>query len=269
MNENLSVFITHEDDFSGLSIEYNTIKKTFLDGTERVEYRSYSNFKGIPKNNKKNGSSSIEQLERYNYINVVRRRKSINELAYQNGCSDLWQYFVTLTFDDELVNSYSHDSVVKCLTKWLNNQKHQNPGMKYILVPELHKSGRIHFHGLFSHVPKWKLSKAINAKTGRSIVKNGSIIYNLDNYQFGYTTVSEIKSMEKVCFYITKYITKDLLNLKNKKNVWHSKNLIKPNVSYHYITDDDINKYLDERDISYLKEIEKDGYYAKFITSHN
>lgn len=269
MNESLNTFITHNNDFSGVSVEYNTVKKTFLDGTSRVEYRSYSNFKGIPRNNIKNGSSTSDELARYNLINVVRRRKAINELAYQNGCVDLWQYFVTLTFDDDLVDAYSHDKVVKYLTKWLDNQRHQNPDIKYILVPELHKSGRIHFHGLFSHVPKWNLTKAINPKTGKAIVKNGSIVYNLSNYRLGYTTVSEIKSMEKVCFYITKYITKDLLNLKNKKNVWHSKNLIKPNVSYHYVTEEDITSYLNEKEIKYLKEVEKPGYKAKFITSYN
>ena len=39
-----------------------------------------------------------EELERYNTINLIRRRQNISDLAYANGCVKSWQYFVTLTF---------------------------------------------------------------------------------------------------------------------------------------------------------------------------
>lgn len=59
--------------------------------------------------------------------------------------------------------------------------------MRYLIVPELHKSGRIHFHGVFSDVPNWRLSPAKNSKTGECIYKNGSQVFNLDNYKLGFT----------------------------------------------------------------------------------
>ena len=89
--------------------------------------------------------------------------------------------------------------------------------MSYILVPEFHKSGRLHFHGLVGNVPKWKLSRAVNAKTGEAMFIDHTAIYNLDDYKLGFTTISKIKSREKVCNYISKYATKDLIDLKSKK----------------------------------------------------
>lgn len=76
--------------------------------------------------------------------------------------------------------------------------------MSYILVPEFHKSGRLHFHGLVGNVPKWKMSKAINPHNNKLIKINNTQIYNLDNYKLGYTTISKIKSKEKVTNYISK-----------------------------------------------------------------
>ncbi len=78
---------------------------------------------------------------------------------------------------------YSHEEAIDLLTKWINNQKHQNRNMSYILVPEFHKkSGHLHFHGLIGNVPKWKFSKAVNPHTGKLIKLNNTQIYNLDNY---------------------------------------------------------------------------------------
>ena len=55
--------------------------------------------------------------------------------------------------------------------------------MRYLIIPELHKSGRIHFHGVFSDVKNQSLSPAINPYTGESILENNKQVYNLDNYK--------------------------------------------------------------------------------------
>ena len=270
MSQKLSDFKLQKCDGVGVFVEFNTKRKFFLDGLEKIEYKSFSNLKGVPRNNVKNGTSTIEELERYNQRHVYNRKKEINDLAYQNGCVDPWEYFVTLTFDKEMVDSYSHEEVTKYLSRWLNNQRKQNPDMKYLVVPELHKSGRIHFHGLFSHVPSWQLVSARSPKTGRKIYKNGVLIYNLTNYKLGYTTVSKVQSMERVSFYLSKYITKELLGLKNKKNVWHSKNLIKPGLSYHYVTSSELDSYISGQNVTYDKLIEKPSISLRFVTSrHN
>lgn len=78
--------------------------------------------------------------------------------------------------------------------------------MRYLIIPELHKSGRIHFHGVFSDVKNWSLSPAINPYTGESIIENNKQVYNLDNYKLGYTTVSKVENIEAVSHYISKNI---------------------------------------------------------------
>lgn len=261
-------FKTHKSDFQGVVAEYNTVLKIFPDGTTHVRYTSFSNLKGQGRVVQHNGTSTEDELERYNTINLIRRRQNISDLAYANGCVKPWEYFVTLTFDDKFVeNSYSHEKVTKYLTNWLCHQKRRNPDMRYLLVPELHESGRIHFHGVFSDVPKWELTPGISAKTGRVIIQNGKIIYNLTNYKLGFTTVSEVENIEAVSHYISKYITKDLLNLKHKRNVWHSKNLIKPKQTFHLANEEDIDLYLNSREVSYFQETDKENYNKLYVCS--
>lgn len=261
-------YILHKSDQQGVVVEYNTVLKCFPDGTTHIRYTSFSNLKGQSRGAIHNGSSTDDELERYNTINLIRRRQNISDLAYANGCVKSWEYFVTLTFDDKFVeDSYSHEKVTKYLVNWLHHQKRLNSDMRYILVPELHESGRIHFHGVFSDVPNWKLVPGINPKTGRVVKQKGKIIYNLTNYKLGFTTVSEVENIEAVSHYISKYITKELLNLKNKKNVWHSKNLIKPEQTFHLATEEDVNLYLDSREVSYSQETDKENYNKLYVCS--
>lgn len=128
--------------------------------------------------------------------------------------------------------------------------------MTYLLVPEFHKSGRLHFHGLVSNVPKWNLIQARHYKTKRLIKVNGIQIYNLVNYNLGHTTISKIQSQEKVSNYISKYATKDLIKLKNKKRYWYSRNLEKPKTEYLYL-ESNLKQYLKESNIAYINIFEK------------
>lgn len=167
-----------------------------------------------------------------------------------------WEYFITLTFDFREIGEYSHEKAINLLTKWLDNQKHQNKNMVYILVPEFHKNGHLHFHGLISNVPKWNFEKSINSKTKKPLKINGLQIYNLVNYKLGFTTISKIVSQEKVSNYISKYATKELITLKNKKRYWYSKNLEKPKIEYGYL-DTSLIDYVKSKNITYFDTIEK------------
>ena len=135
----------------------------------------------------------------------------------------------------------------------VRHQRKRNPEMRYLIIPELHKSGRIHFHGVFSDVKNWSLSPAINPYTGESIIENNKI--------------------EAVSHYISKYITKELLNLKNKKNVWHSRNLIKPQMTYHLADLSDISNYIDSNNynIDYKSEKAQESYEKRYysVSSYN
>ena len=227
---------------------YNLTLKKYSDNLVKCKHTSFSNIKGICPYNQHNGKCTQEELEEKGRAYLKKVKTNIIDLAYNN--KDKFEYFITLTFSDKEVGEYSHEKVIKLLTKWINNQKKQNPKMRYILVPEFHKSGRLHFHGLVGRVSKWKMSKAINPHTGKLIKINNTQIYNLDNYKLGYTTISKIKSKEKVTNYISKYATKELITLKSKKRYWYSRNLDKPVVQLAYI-DTNLQEYFKDKDVLY------------------
>ena len=235
---------------------YNTKIKIYNDNTFKVKYTSYSIVKGLPKLKKKSSKSSIsleakEHLQRQ-YLKFTRQQ--ILDLALNN--QDKWEYFLTLTFSDSELGGYSHEKAIRKLCNWLIVQRRNNPNMYYLIVPEFHKSGRLHFHGLVGNVPKWQLEKARNK--GRLIRVNGKQIYNLINYTLGFSTISFIEDKQKVANYICKYVTKELIDLKNKKRYWYSRNISYPRTYYTYFEGNimDLSKHYN---VLYHQDIKKDN----------
>ncbi len=173
---------------------------------------------------------------------------------YEITRSNEWEYFVTLTFNPEKVNSFDYPEVVKKLSDWLHNlKKRYSHDLKYIVVPELHKSGRFHFHGLFADIGNMQL-----VDSGKRLV-DGSIIYNIGNYDLGFTTATKIKDNERVSSYITKYISKDLCAVtENKKRYWCSRNLNKVFIQEFVMSSAEIKQMLEDlsENITYCKTVE-------------
>jgi len=258
-------------DDDGVRLIYNAKVKLFEDGSKNAIHYSYNIEKGrLQQRSIHDGSSTKEELEMYAKRRLKACKSNIIDLALNN--SSKFDYFITLTFSDcELPNKvYSHEGAMTELTKWLNNQKHQNKDMCYIIVPEFHKSGRLHFHGLVGNVPKWRFQEAINAKTGKLLKENGLQIYNLLNYNLGYTTISIIQDKEKVANYIAKYATKELITLKFKKRYWYSRNLKLPIIDYLFLFDGDklVDEWLFSKDfIKFFKTIEKENSKLEILRS--
>lgn len=161
------------------------------------------------------------------------RNRTINSI-YQYALANEWELFITLTFNPDKVDSKDYDSVVTALSNWFKKTKETYaPDLKYIVVPELHKKGGYHFHGLISDFGNLPLT------IGKT-TKGGEAIFNLISYDLGFSTATFVKSSDKCCSYILKYITKDLCAVtKNKKRYWCSKNLDKPKIeTYNYLSDE-------------------------------
>lgn len=261
----MGVLKFHNDKTHTIALSYNTVIKKYSDGTEKLKYHSYSTFKGLPNNKKKSGGLSEEEKDYQRYKNLYKSKQTIIDLAYENSLDTPWEYFVTLTFDDKKVNARHYDYVVENLSSWLDNMKHQNRNMKYILVPELHKSGRVHFHGIFKNVSNWKLEKAYYPGTNRLIKKNGLQIYNLTNYKYGFTTVSKVKDMEAISVYISKYMTKELIDQDFKKRYWCSQGLNRPKIEYAHFNEDTLKFYIDNHNLKDYKEVVKENCSSVFL----
>lgn len=102
-------------------------------------------------------------------------------------------------------------------------------------MPERHKDGAYHFHGLVANVGNMKLVDsgrvAIGKKSYIRTDKNKSYptIYNLGGWNYGWSTATKINDSYKATNYITKYVTKDICaDLKGKHRYIASKNLHEP-----------------------------------------
>jgi hypothetical protein len=155
-----------------------------------------------------------EDIER----SMRRARAKVRRIALSNE----FKYFVTLTIDPAKVDSHNGEAVVKKLNAWASNAV-QRHGLKYILVPEYHKKGGIHFHGFFNDVlpavdsgtvrvpwaqkPRKPRSKAERAEW---LAAGGQIVYNLPAWALGFTTAMELYGdYPAAVAYVCKYIGKD------------------------------------------------------------
>lgn len=156
------------------------------------------------------------------------RRRSLSrtkQMIYDYAIMNHWEWFITMTFDGEKVDRYDYAAVSKKMSQWLDNQRKNNaPGMKYMLVPEQHKDGAWHFHGLLSNTGSMKI-----VDSGKIDVRSGRQIYNITSFRTGLTTATVIGESDKAVNYITKYVTKESDGLlKGKKRYWNSRNLELP-----------------------------------------
>ena len=127
--------------------------------------------------------------------NVARARSKVLEYGYCNK----WEYFCTLTLDGSLRDRYDLPEFVKALGRWISryNRKYRC-SLKYLLIPEQHKDGAYHMHGLLSGVSPDSLERN----------EYGYLDLPFYRLQFGYISLSKLKDKDKAVSYITKYISK-------------------------------------------------------------
>lgn len=141
---------------------------------------------------RKKSSPNGEDLER----SMRRARGKLRRLALANE----FRWFVTLTIDPTKVDSFDGSAVVKKLNAWCSNMV-QRRGLRYILVPERHKSGRIHFHGFFND--------CVEAMESGHVDGQGHPIFNLPQWTLGFTTAIELyDEYHKAVGYVCKYVGK-------------------------------------------------------------
>lgn len=132
-----------------------------------------------------------------NMLRSMRRaRAKLRRLALAND----FRYFVTLTLDASKIDRYDGQAVVKALSRWADNMV-RRCGLRYILVPELHKDGAFHFHGFLSG-------------DGLKVVDSGvewdnRPVFNLPQWGFGFSTAQELYGdYHAAVGYCCKYIGK-------------------------------------------------------------
>ena len=112
---------------------------------------------------------------------------------------------------------------------WLHRQRSHSPNLKYLIVPEFHKDGALHFHALLAN---------FNGRLKDSKKRqNGRIVYNMTGYRARFTTAVPINHNKgAVSNYIKKYITKDMPLIHGRKRYWLSQNLTRPTTTVNAFT---------------------------------
>ena len=150
-----------------------------------------------------------EKKERINFCKDKNETRSdslkrgidkVYDIAFIND----FTYFVTFTLDKRKIDRYDYKEICSKLKNWLKNSVQRNDCI-YLIVPELHEDGAVHFHGLISG----------NFNLHDSGLKyKGRIIYSLKNWHYGFTTCIELDDNKvATASYICKYITKDTKRL--------------------------------------------------------
>ena len=96
---------------------------------------------------------------------VLRKSmKRTRDKIYDYANCNHWEWFCTFTFSPEKIEDRSNfEQVSKKFTNWLSNMRLKYcPDMKYLVVPEKHKDGSYHFHGVFSNCAGLNFVPAIN-----------------------------------------------------------------------------------------------------------
>jgi len=189
------------------------------------------------------GEFPLSDEDRNHSINcsLSRTKNKVMQLARSN----IWEWFLTLTFNGEKVDRYNYEECTLKLSKWLKNQRMKYPDMAYSVVPEQHKDGAWHFHALV----KGGLTfvEAHNPHTGDIILSpSGSKVYNVKEYKWGLTTATRVSNSKKASQYIVKYMTKELVGLTpEKKRYWNSRNCELPFIEKFMIHESLVEQYLE------------------------
>lgn len=97
-------------------------------------------------------TEKVERMTEYRPQSIEEyARKSCSRAIYDIARSDCWEWFLTYTFEQSKVDRYDYSWCSQKMSDWLKNMRRVCPDMKYIVVPEQHKDGAWHFHGLFKN----------------------------------------------------------------------------------------------------------------------
>ena len=185
-------------DYAGVKSRITLLRSCLTSGLELDEFECT-----------KKGTVNTEKLEN----NISRARAKLYEYALCNN----WEYFCTFTLDPKKYDRNDLEKFNKDLSQFFRNYNKKNgTSIKYLLIPEVHKKGGWHLHGLLLGLPEsflraFTLQEHIPTYI-RDKIKAGGVVFDWDDYRnkFGFCDIEIIRNLDACAKYVTKYITKEL-----------------------------------------------------------
>lgn len=216
-----------------------------------------------------------DEVER---ISLSRTKRRIKEICL---CND-FEYFMTVTVSSANCDRFSLQLVQDRMKKLFKKIKRKYSKFKYIFITEKHEKGGFHFHGMIKGIPVedlilFTVDDNIPLKM-KHLILMGEILYHFKIFddEMGWNNFSPIKSYNKCCSYITKYITNNCIKNENNQIYFCSRGLKKPeeelmiDFDLRQIFGDNVfqNDYCQKKDfdLSTLSESQKlklNAYFAK------
>jgi hypothetical protein len=224
------------------NIAYHDITKEYKRMFKIIAYKNgFDPYKLSKSNKNKKKKIKIDPNQEDSAQRSVRRSRSlINDYA---NCND-FEWFVTFTFNPKKVDRYDLDCCYLKMQGWLWRTHRKYENFKYIIVPERHKDGAVHFHALIS-------GYGGNMKK-TNVLQDGRRVFNITGFTFGFTNAQKVdEDVKATVAYLAKYITKDMEKIHNRRRFWSSKNLEKPMTVYDGIFAYELFKFMSEETVTH------------------
>lgn len=153
--------------------------------------------------------------------NLARAKRRARTMVRDYARANDFTHFVTLTLDaSRVTNRYDIDACTRDIRVTLDNLVRRK-GLQYVLVPEEHKDGAIHYHGFINAalplVDSGTLSKGGGTphkpRSARQreqwLAEGWNVVYNVPAWKFGFSTAIALYGERDAAIgYVCKYITK-------------------------------------------------------------
>ena len=266
----------NEKNASGLNVSPEMIKychdnnidliKGIFDGSI-----TYSMFRGLDRQRlyecavKEKDWEKINKFKKNYDDSTKRTAKRIRQIAFNNP----WNMFVTFTASSEKVDRYDFEKTSTLLREQLaylvKKCKRKNIEVKYLVIPEMHKDGAYHFHGML-YVDDIDRFFQYECDT---ILVNGKENKNIKLFtkKVGFNDVQIIRNEMRATKYITKYISKSIEDANSIRNLFIGAKLLYASYGLKGSTENCVCELENDKHNNYV--IDEDTGEIQYINSYN
>lgn len=124
-----------------------------------------------------------------------RAARAVRELL----CCNKFDYFITCTVDANKLDRYDLGALIKEFsTRVKNLNRRRSKPIQYVVVPERHKDGAWHLHGVIRGLKPQDIRRNENGYP--------ELIFAREH--IGFTSMSKIRDQKRTATYVSKYISK-------------------------------------------------------------
>lgn len=226
----------------GRSTFHNKIKRVYF-----IKTVKYGKYKDVYDYAKLQVSFNAERIDFAKNKNTRKQKRTLHRIRAQvyrliqankgrHGKSKA--VFVTLTDREQEKDIKKANRNIKSFIRRLKKYLGYSP--RYVIVPERHKSGAVHHHGVFFNLP------FIDVRFLKDVL-----------WVRGYVDIQLPRKIKSVSRYLVKYLTKDTLQVlpKNEKAYFCSRGLIRPSETFDDVYPDDTIKLVETHsNNNYIKQ---------------